>query len=157
LAAALTRQKNYMTKRSVTIRLGWPKLWTSGKTNTASDQHDPRTKPGIIPALAVRGGSLRQANNKSPLYQHRCIQTGLAFAAGIALLASTSPARADQDEDQTGKRSLRGQQNEGTRKQDAREIAKRGDVATLPEPLKDRIAEMAGRPHTYLPQTVFSD
>ncbi len=89
--------------------------------------------------------------------QKNCIETWLACASALALLASTSPARADRDDDDGGKRSLRGQQNEKTRRQDAREIAKRGDVATLPGSLKDRIVEMAGRPHTYVPQTLFSE
>ena len=85
------------------------------------------------------------------------IETWLACATALALLASASPLRADSDDDENGKRSLRGQQNEKTRRQDAREIAERGDIASLPGPLKDRIVEMAGRPHTYVPQTVFSE
>ena len=88
---------------------------------------------------------------------HHRIETWLACATALALLASTSPVRADGDDNDNGKRSLRGQQNEKTRRQDALEIAKRGDVATLPGPLKDRIVEMAGRPHTYVPQTLFSE
>lgn len=83
------------------------------------------------------------------------IETWLACATALALLASTFPARADGDDG--NRRSLRGQQNEKTRRQDAQEIAKRGDVQSLPGPLKDRIVEMAGRPHTYVPQTLFSE
>src|SRR3989442_5263192 len=30
-------------------------------------------------------------------------------------------------------------------------IASRGDVALLPTPLKDRLVQLAGRPHTFLP------
>jgi hypothetical protein len=85
------------------------------------------------------------------------IETSLACAIALTLLASTSPVRADGESDQNGSRSLQGQQNEKTRVQDAREIAARGDVAPLPGPLKNRIVEMAGRPHTYVPQTIFSE
>ena len=85
------------------------------------------------------------------------IEPWLACATALALLASTTPLRADGDFDRNGSRSLQGQQNEKTRSRDAREIAERGDVAPLPAPLKDRIVEMAGRPHTYVPQTLFSE
>src|SRR2546426_2438894 len=33
-------------------------------------------------------------------------------------------------------------------------VASRGDVALLPAPLKDRLVQLAGRPHTYLPLQV---
>src|SRR3989441_897715 len=33
-------------------------------------------------------------------------------------------------------------------------VASRGDVALLPAPLKDRLVQLAGRPHTYLPMQV---
>jgi hypothetical protein len=36
-------------------------------------------------------------------------------------------------------------------------VAHRGDVAGLPAPLKARLVELAGRPHTYLPLTVFAE
>src|SRR5688572_19209240 len=88
---------------------------------------------------------------------HHRIEPWLACAAALALLASASPVRADDEADQNGSRSLQGQQNEKTRIRDAREVAERGDVAPLPGPLKNRIVEMAGRPHTYVPQTVFSE
>jgi len=88
---------------------------------------------------------------------HNRMETWLTCATALALLVSTSPVRADGDSDQNGSRSLQGQQNEKTRSRDAREIAGRGDVAPLPGPLKDRIVEMAGRPHTYVPQTLFSE
>jgi hypothetical protein len=88
---------------------------------------------------------------------HSHIETGLACAAALALLASSSPLSADDGDGENRRHGLQGQQNEKTRIQDAREIAARGDVASLPGPLKDRIVEMAGRPHTYVPQTVFSE
>ena len=40
---------------------------------------------------------------------------------------------------------------------DKKEVANRGDVRLLPAPLKNRLIELAGRPHTYLPATAFSE
>ena len=39
----------------------------------------------------------------------------------------------------------------------SRGIDRRGDVRNLPDPLKARLIELAGRPHTYPPLTVFSE
>src|SRR5260370_25758333 len=36
-------------------------------------------------------------------------------------------------------------------------VANRGDIAKLPDPLKDRIVQLADRPHTYLPLQVFAE
>jgi hypothetical protein len=36
-------------------------------------------------------------------------------------------------------------------------IANRGDIAKLPDPLKDRLEQLADRPHTYLPLQVFAE
>ena len=36
-------------------------------------------------------------------------------------------------------------------------IRERGDIRFLPEPLQDRLVELARRPHSYLPLTVFSE
>ncbi|HWX26026.1 MAG TPA: hypothetical protein VNZ53_01135, partial [Steroidobacteraceae bacterium] len=36
-------------------------------------------------------------------------------------------------------------------------IANRGDIANLPDPLKDRLVQLADRPHTYLPLQVFAE
>ena len=36
-------------------------------------------------------------------------------------------------------------------------VANRGDVAKLPDPLKDRLVQLADRPHTYLPLQVFAE
>src|SRR5258708_36819088 len=33
----------------------------------------------------------------------------------------------------------------------------RGDIAKLPDPLKDRLARLASRPHTYLPMQAFAE
>src|SRR5947209_590576 len=33
----------------------------------------------------------------------------------------------------------------------------RGDIAKLPDPLKDRLAQLANRPHTYLPMQAFAE
>ena len=87
--------------------------------------------------------------------------TGLrrALLPALALVVALGPwtARADDKDWPSARRNLRGQQNEQTRKRDAREIAWRGDVSPLPGPLKERLVEMAGRPHTYVPQTIFSE
>ena len=36
-------------------------------------------------------------------------------------------------------------------------VAARGDIEKLPQPLKDRLIQLADRPHTYLPLQVFSE
>ena len=36
-------------------------------------------------------------------------------------------------------------------------VANRGDVVNLPKPLKDRLVQLADRPHTYLPLQVFNE
>src|SRR5689334_17386569 len=36
-------------------------------------------------------------------------------------------------------------------------VANRGDVANLPQPLKDRLIRLADRPHTYLPLQAFAE
>jgi hypothetical protein len=41
--------------------------------------------------------------------------------------------------------------------QDQQMVAHRGDVINLPDDLKDRLVELAGRPHSYLPLTVFAE
>jgi len=43
------------------------------------------------------------------------------------------------------------------RKSDGQKVAQRQDVRHLPKPLKDRLVELAGRPHSYLPLTAFSE
>jgi len=37
------------------------------------------------------------------------------------------------------------------------DISGRGDIATLPTPLKDRLVELANRPHTYPPIQIFAE
>ncbi|MCB1874808.1 MAG: hypothetical protein KDH88_02425 [Chromatiales bacterium] len=54
-------------------------------------------------------------------------------------------------------RNLQGTQNAITLQQDARAIARRGDVIDNPAPLRDRLVEMAGRPHSLLPTTIFNE
>ena len=43
------------------------------------------------------------------------------------------------------------------RRFDGLKVAQRQDVSQLPKPLKKRLVEMAGRPHSYLPLTAFSE
>jgi hypothetical protein len=40
---------------------------------------------------------------------------------------------------------------------DRADVARRGDVVKLPQPLKDRLVRLADRPHTYLPLQVFGE
>ena len=42
-------------------------------------------------------------------------------------------------------------------KKDEQQISQRGDVRHLPDPLRNRLVEEAGRPHTFLPLTMFSE
>ncbi len=41
--------------------------------------------------------------------------------------------------------------------QDRATVANRGDVKNLPQPLKDRLIQLADRPHTYLPVQAFAE
>ena len=43
------------------------------------------------------------------------------------------------------------------RPSDGPQVAQRQDVRHLPAPLKNRLVQLAERPHTYLPLTVFSE
>ncbi len=56
-----------------------------------------------------------------------------------------------------GQGARRGEQTAETLRQDARTVARRGDVRFLPAPLKDRLVEMAGRPHSFVPLTAFNE
>ena len=47
--------------------------------------------------------------------------------------------------------------NGADREPDFHSLLGRGDIRFLPAPLKDRLLELAERPHTYLPLTVFSE
>ena len=40
---------------------------------------------------------------------------------------------------------------------DREAVAKRGDVANLPKPLKDQLIRLADRPHSILPMQVFAE
>ena len=61
----------------------------------------------------------------------------LVVTIGFAVFTNTAAARSSRSDEQ--------------------KVAHRGDVRFLPAPLKARLAELAGRPHTYLPLTVFSE
>ena len=41
--------------------------------------------------------------------------------------------------------------------QDITTLSARGDIVNLPQPLKDRLLRLAGRPHTYLPLQIFAE
>jgi hypothetical protein len=36
-------------------------------------------------------------------------------------------------------------------------VTSRGDIVNLPQPLKDRLIQLADRPHTYLPMQAFDE
>ena len=40
---------------------------------------------------------------------------------------------------------------------DRQTVGTRGDIAGLPDPLKDRLVQLADRPHTFLPMQVFAE
>ena len=40
---------------------------------------------------------------------------------------------------------------------DTTTLTGRGDIVNLPQPLKDRLIQLADRPHTYLPMQTFSE
>src|SRR6266571_563157 len=61
----------------------------------------------------------------------------LVVTIGFAVFTNTAAARSSRSDEQ--------------------KVAHRGDVRFLPAPLKARLAELAGRPHTYLPLAVFSE
>ncbi len=47
--------------------------------------------------------------------------------------------------------------NGGDREPNFRSLRERGDIKFLPAPLQNRLAELARRPHSYMPLTVFSE
>jgi hypothetical protein len=61
------------------------------------------------------------------------------------------------DNERRSKRFTSGQQNQQTLQRDRIRTSLRGDVRNLPAPLKNRLVSMAGRPHSYVPLTVFSE
>ena len=50
-----------------------------------------------------------------------------------------------------------GAQSGGAREPNFHSIQGRGDIKFLPAPLQNRLLELAQRPHSYLPLTVFSE
>lgn len=75
------------------------------------------------------------------------------LATGI-LFSATAPAG---DVHRRDKRFTPGQQTPQTLQRDRIRTSLRGDVRKLPAPLKNRLVSMAGRPHSYVPLTVFSE
>src|SRR5438876_355980 len=61
----------------------------------------------------------------------------LVVTIGFAVFTNTAAARSSRSDEQ--------------------KVAHRGDVRFLPAPLTARLVKLAGRPHTYLPLTVFSE
>ena len=50
-----------------------------------------------------------------------------------------------------------GSSNGADREPNVRSLRERGDIKFLPAPLQERLLGLAGRPHSYLPLTVFSE
>jgi hypothetical protein len=73
----------------------------------------------------------------------RSIITGLSVALGASPVAHPAMAKVAQ----TGQKVT----------QDQQKVAHRGDVVNLPEALKARLVALAGRPHSFLPLTVFAE
>ncbi len=80
-------------------------------------------------------------------YSSRTVAAGVCLALGL----SAGLAYADNNG------FLPGTQNGRTLVKDEKDILRRGDVRNLPGDLQDRLAEMAGRPHSLLPMTLFSE
>ncbi len=83
----------------------------------------------------------------------------LAAMALDPIAVTGNRASAQEFEDPRGRkaRRQRGRQDEETRQREVRTLAKRGDLLALPEPLTDRLLEIAGRPHSHLPLTIFDE
>ena len=75
------------------------------------------------------------------------IRTGLAAIFGLAMLTSTGYA------EQPPKPCF----PNPTAASDVATVANRGDVRLLPDPLKNRLSQLADRPHTYLPIRAFAE
>ncbi len=91
--------------------------------------------------------------------------TAVFLVTGLCLVTlSVATSAQDQGRRDTDRRDLiRAEQppapctpNE-TAAQDVATIARRGDIANLPEPLETRLLQLAARPHTYLPIHAFAE
>jgi len=65
-------------------------------------------------------------------------------------------AMREPDPDRTALRSVGDVGRAGRINRDQRPVAQREDIRSLPEPLKTRLIEMTGHPHSFLPLTAFS-
>jgi len=88
----------------------------------------------------------------------RLMCAALLSAMTLSLtVAAHSSAQGVEDPRGRKARRERGIENQQTLLRDAKDIAKRGDILALPAPLKQRIVEMAERPHSVLPLTAFDE
>ncbi len=92
----------------------------------------------------------------TPSYRFKTSVLTASLAAIVFSTAMTSSVSAG-DTERRAKRFTFGQQNQQTLRQDMIRTALRGDVRKLPAPLKNRLVTQAGRPHSYVPLTVFSE
>jgi hypothetical protein len=71
-----------------------------------------------------------------------CMALGIAFGALTNAHAEQPPPPCHPNPNAAGDRDA---------------VAARGDIAKLPQPLKDRLIRLADRPHTYLPLQAFAE
>ncbi len=113
----------------------------------------PRSDARPEPANTTRGRAKMQTGTLG-LFALSPIAACLCVALGTL---SNATAQADELRSEYRSIPLPGSQNARTLRQDAREIRRRGDVRFLPGDLKSRLVELAGRPHSALPITVFNE
>src|SRR5216684_1948004 len=94
---------------------------------------------------------------------------GASLLMGLGLIIFTIGTAAQDDATDKGRRDtdrrelIRAEQPptpcfpNATAAKDVETVARRGDIANLPEPLETRILQLAARPHTYLPIHAFAE
>ncbi len=81
----------------------------------------------------------------------------LGAAVALSLLATGGQTFAETFDGKTRHGKLREGKFNDRPEQDVRRFLRRGDIRDLPAPLKKQLGELAGRPHTFLPMTAFSE
>jgi hypothetical protein len=87
-------------------------------------------------------GHLRAKSRPSTLQRRVAFSLGLGVLAASSAFAEQPPAPCHPNPNAAA---------------DSATVANRGDVSLLPQPLKDRLVQLADRPHTYLPLQVFAE
>src|SRR5205809_128922 len=78
----------------------------------------------------------------------------LSISAGLVAMLCLGPLNPDTGHAEQPPPPCHPNPNEAT---DVSTVAIRADVASLPMPLKNRLLQLASRPHTYLPQQAFAE